>query len=225
MVACPEYRSMLYLRTFIDATMTDYAPGGNRMPQTRIVIADDESLIRMNLRETLVGLGYLVVGEAGDGVSVINLARELRPDVVVMDIKMPKLDGIQAAKVLTEEKIAPVLLLTAHSDKELVERARDAGVVGYLSKPFRDSDLMPALEIARARFEEFLTLEQQVGDLKETLETRKIIERAKGMLMDSQGLKESEAFRKIQQLSMNTRKSMREVASALLLANQMEQQK
>jgi len=103
------------------------------MPQTRIVIADDESLIRMNLRETLVGLGYLVVGEAGDGVSVINLARELRPDVVVMDIKMPKLDGIQAAKVLTEEKIAPVLLLTAHSDKELVERARDAGVVGYLS--------------------------------------------------------------------------------------------
>ncbi len=138
---------------------------------------------------------------------------------------MPKLDGIQAAKVLTEEKIAPVLLLTAHSDKELVERARDAGVVGYLSKPFRDSDLMPALEIARARFEEFLTLEQQVGDLKETLETRKIIERAKGMLMDSQGLKESEAFRKIQQLSMNTRKSMREVASALLLANQMEQQK
>lgn len=193
------------------------------MPQTRIVIADDESLIRMNLRETLVGLGYLVVGEAGDGVSVINLARELRPDVVVMDIKMPKLDGIQAAKVLTEEKIAPVLLLTAHSDKELVERARDAGVVGYIVKPFRDAELMPALEIARARFEEFLSLEQQVGDLKETLETRKIIERAKGMLMDTQGLKEAEAFRKIQQLSMNTRKSMREVASALLLANQIDQ--
>ncbi|MBA3469102.1 MAG: response regulator [Herpetosiphonaceae bacterium] len=193
------------------------------MPQTRIVIADDESLIRMNLRETLVGLGYLVVGEAGDGVSVINLARELRPDLVVMDIKMPKLDGIQAAKVLTEEKIAPVLLLTAHSDKELVERARDAGVVGYIVKPFRDAELMPAIEVARARFEEFLTLEQQVGDLKETLETRKIIERAKGMLMDSQGLKEAEAFRRIQQLSMNSRKSMREVASALLLANQIGQ--
>jgi len=193
------------------------------MPQTRIVIADDESLIRMNLRETLVGLGYLVVGEAGDGVSVINLARELRPDLVVMDIKMPKLDGIQAAKVLTEEKIAPVLLLTAHSDKELVERARDAGVVGYIVKPFRDSELMPAIEIARARFEEFLIVEQQVGDLKETLETRKIIERAKGMLMDSQGLKEAEAFRRIQQLSMNSRKSMREVASALLLAHQIEQ--
>lgn len=193
------------------------------MPQTRIIIADDESLIRMNLRETLVGLGYLVVGEAGDGVSVINLARELRPDLVVMDIKMPKLDGIQAAKVLTEEKIAPVLLLTAHSDKELVERARDAGVVGYIVKPFRDAELMPAIEVARARFEEFLTLEQQVGDLKETLETRKIIERAKGMLMDSQGLKEADAFRRIQQLSMNSRKSMREVASALLLANQIEQ--
>lgn len=193
------------------------------MPQIRLVIADDESLIRMNLRETLVGLGYLVVGEAGDGVSVINLARELRPDLVVMDIKMPKLDGIQAAKVLTEEKIAPVLLLTAHSDKELVERARDAGVVGYIVKPFRDAELMPAIEVARARFEEFLALEEQVGDLKETLETRKLIERAKGMLMDTQGLKEADAFRKIQQLSMNSRKSMREVASALLLAHQIEQ--
>ncbi len=194
------------------------------MPQTRIVIADDESLIRMNLRETLVGLGYLVVGEAGDGVSAINLARELRPDLVVMDIKMPKLDGIQAAKVLTEEKIAPVLLLTAHSDKELVERARDAGVVGYIVKPFRDAELMPAIEVAISRFDEFLSLEKQVGDLKEALETRKLIERAKGMLMDTQNLKEAEAFRKIQQLSMNSRKSMREVASALLLAYQIEQQ-
>lgn len=193
------------------------------MPQTRIVIADDESLIRMNLRETLVGLGYLVVGEAGDGVSAINLARELRPDLVVMDIKMPKLDGIQAAKVLTEEKIAPVVLLTAHSDKELVERARDAGVVGYVVKPFRDAELMPAIEVAIARFEEFLSLEKQVGDLKEALETRKLIERAKGMLMDTQNLKEADAFRKIQQLSMNSRKSMREVASALLLAHQIEQ--
>ena len=193
------------------------------MPQTRIVIADDESLIRMNLRETLVGLGYLVVGEAGDGVSAINLARELRPDLVVMDIKMPKLDGIQAAKVLTEEKIAPVVLLTAHSDKELVERARDAGVVGYVVKPFRDAELMPAIEVAIARFEEFLSLVKQVGDLKEALETRKLIERAKGMLMDTQNLKEADAFRKIQQLSMNSRKSMREVASALLLAHQIEQ--
>ena len=193
------------------------------MPQTRLIIADDESLIRLNLRETLVGLGYLVVGEAGDGVSAINLARELRPDLVVMDIKMPRLDGIQAAKVLTEEKIAPVLLLTAYSDRELVERAREAGVIGYIVKPFRDAELMPAIEVAIARFQEFLELEKQVDSLQDVLETRKLVERAKGILMDTQGLKEAEAFRKIQQLSMNTRKSMREVASAILLANQIEQ--
>jgi AmiR/NasT family two-component response regulator len=193
------------------------------MPQTRLIIADDESLIRLNLRETLVGLGYLVVGEAGDGVSAINLARELRPDLVVMDIKMPRLDGIQAAKVLTEEKIAPVLLLTAYSDRELVERAREAGVIGYIVKPFRDAELMPAIEVAIARFQEFLELEKQVDGLQDVLETRKLVERAKGILMDTQGLKEAEAFRKIQQLSMNTRKSMREVASAILLANQIEQ--
>jgi response regulator NasT len=190
--------------------------------QLRLVIADDESLIRMNLKEALVGLGYLVVGEAGDGVSVINLARELRPDLVVMDIKMPKLDGIQAAKVLTEEKIAPVLLLTAYSDRELVERAREAGVVSYVVKPFRDAELLPAIEIALARYAEFQEMDRQVNNLKEALETRKLVERAKGVLMDTQGLKEHEAFRKIQQLSMNTRKSMREIAQAILLTAQIE---
>jgi AmiR/NasT family two-component response regulator len=190
------------------------------MAQTRLVIADDESIIRMNLKETLVGLGYLVVGEAGDGVSVINLSRELRPDLVLMDIKMPKLDGIQAAKILTEEKIAPVLLLTAYSDRELVERAKEAGVVNYVVKPFREAELLPAIEIAMARYEEFLEMDQQVADLKETLDTRKLVERAKGILMDAQGLKEAEAFRKIQQLSMNTRKSMKEIAQAILLANE-----
>ncbi|GIV98507.1 MAG: Fis family transcriptional regulator [Herpetosiphonaceae bacterium] len=193
------------------------------MPQTRLIIADDESLIRMNLRETLVGLGYLVVGEAGDGLSAINLARELRPDLVIMDIKMPRLDGIQAAKVLTEEKIAPVLLLTAYSDRELVERAREAGVIGYIVKPFRDADLMPAIEVAIARFQEFLQLEKQVDNLEDALETRKLVERAKGVLIDTQGLKEAEAFRKIQQLSMNTRKPMKEIAQAILLAHQIEQ--
>jgi two-component system, response regulator PdtaR len=187
--------------------------------QLRLVIADDESIIRMNLKETLVGLGYLVVGEAGDGVSVINLARELRPDLVVMDIKMPKLDGIQAAKVLTEEKIAPVLLLTAYSDRELVDRAREAGVVNYIVKPFRESELLPAIEIALARYAEFREMDKEITDLKETLETRKLVERAKGVLMDTQGLKEQEAFRKIQQLSMNTRKSMREIAEAIIIAN------
>lgn len=190
------------------------------MPQTRLVIADDESIIRMNLKETLVSLGYLVVGEAGDGVSVINLARELRPDLVLMDIKMPKLDGIQAACILTEEKIAPVLLLTAYSDRDLVERAKEAGVVNYIVKPFREAELLPAIEIAIARYQEFLEMDRQVADLKETLETRKLVERAKGILMDTQGLKEAEAFRKIQQLSMNTRKSMKEIAQAILLAHE-----
>jgi two-component system, response regulator PdtaR len=192
------------------------------MAQIRLVIADDESIIRMNLKETLVGLGYLVVGEAGDGVSVINLARELRPDLVLMDIKMPKLDGIQAAKVLTEEKIAPVVLLTAYSDRDLVERAKEAGVVSYIVKPFRDAELMPAIEIAMARYAEFLQMDKDIGDLKETLDTRKLVERAKGLLMDTQGLKEAEAFRKIQQLSMNTRKSMKEIAQAILLAHEIE---
>ena len=192
------------------------------MGQTRLVIADDESLIRMNLKETLVGLGYLVVGEAGDGVSAITLARQLQPDLVIMDIKMPKLDGIQAAEVLTQERIAPVLLLTAYNDRELVERARDAGVVAYLVKPFREPDLLPAVEIAMARFAELRALDKQVGDLKEAMETRKIVERAKGLLMETQGLSEAEAFRRIQQLSMNTRKPMKEIAQALLLANQIE---
>ena len=188
--------------------------------QTRLVIADDESIIRMNLKETLVGLGYLVVGEAGDGVSAINVARELKPDLVLMDIKMPKLDGIQAARILTEEKIAPVLLLTAYSDRELVERAKEAGVVNYVVKPFREAELLPAIEIAMARYQEFLEMDRQIADLKETLDTRKIVERAKGVLKDTQGLKEAEAFRKIQQLSMNTRKSMKEIAQAILLANE-----
>jgi two-component system, response regulator PdtaR len=190
--------------------------------QLRLVIADDESLIRMNLKETLTGLGYLVVGDAGDGSSVIHLARELRPDLVIMDIKMPKLDGIQAAKVLTEERIAPVLLLTAYSDRELVDRALEAGVGGYIVKPFRDAELLPAIEIALARYSEFKEMDKQINDLKETLETRKLVERAKGVIMDTQGLKETEAFRKIQQLSMNTRKSMREVAQAILLTAQIE---
>ena len=190
--------------------------------QLRLVIADDESIIRMNLRETLVGLGYLVVGDAGDGVSAIHLARELRPDLVIMDIKMPKLDGIAEAKVLTEEKIAPVLLLTAYSDRELVERARDAGVVNYIVKPFREAELLPAIEIALARFAEFNSMATELGDLKDTMETRKLVERAKGVLMDTQGLKEQDAFRKIQQLSMNTRKSMREIAQAILLTAQID---
>lgn len=186
----------------------------------RIVLADDESIIRMDLKEMLTSLGYVVIGEAGDGRSAVNLGRELRPDLVIMDIKMPDLDGIDAARSLTEERIAPVLLLTAYSDQHLVERAKEAGVVGYIVKPFRESDLAPAIEVAIARFREFETLQHELQDVKNTLEARKLVERAKGLLMDTQGLKEAEAFRKIQKLSMNTRKSMREVAEAILLAHE-----
>ena len=192
------------------------------MAKRRVIIADDESLIRLDIKEMLTSLGYLVVGEAGDGVSAVNLARELRPDLVIMDIKMPGMDGIAAAKVLTEEKIAPVLLLTAFSQQDLVERAREAGVVGYIVKPFREAELVPAIEIALTRFQEFQALEKETADLKETLETRKLVDRAKGLLMDTQGLTETEAFRKIQKMSMNTRKPMKEIAEAILLTHQME---
>ena len=190
------------------------------MDRIRVIIADDESLIRMDLREMLLNLDYLVVGEVGDGRSAVNLARELKPDVVIMDIKMPDMDGIDAAKILTEEHIAPVILLTAYSQKDLVERAKEAGVVGYMVKPFRESDLVPAIEVALARFKEFEALHKEVDDLQLALETRKLVDRAKGILMDSQGLSEAEAFRKIQKMSMNTRKPMKEVAEAIILAHQ-----
>ena len=192
------------------------------MGRARVIIADDESIIRLDLREMLENLGYLVVGEAGDGISALNLARELKPDLVIMDIKMPGLDGIDAAKVLTEEKIAPVLLLTAYSQRELVERAREAGVAGYLVKPFREEDLGPAIEVVLARFREFEALEQEVEDLKEALETRKLVDRAKGILMDTQGMSEAEAFRKIQKMSMDKRMPMKEIARAILIAHEAE---
>lgn len=190
------------------------------MGQERVVIADDESIIRMDLKEMLTHLGYLVVGEAGDGMSAVHMARELRPDLVILDIKMPGLDGVSAAKILTEEQVAPVLLLTAYSQRDLIEGAKDAGVVAYLVKPFREAELLPAIEIAMARFREFEELRDEVDDLKDALETRKLVERAKGILMQTQGLGEAEAFRRIQQISMNTRKPMREVASAILLAQE-----
>jgi len=190
------------------------------LERTRIIVADDESLIRQDLREMLTNLDYLVVGEVGDGRSAVNLARELRPDVVIMDIKMPDMDGIEAAAVLTKERIAPVVLLTAYSQRELVERAKEAGVAGYIVKPFHDSDLAPAIEVALARFREFRAMEKEVGDLKQALETRKFVDRAKGILMDTQGLTEADAFRKIQKMSMNTRKPMKEVAEAIILAHQ-----
>jgi len=174
----------------------------------------------MDLREMLTNLGYLVVGEVADGTSAVNLARELRPGIVIMDIKMPDMDGIDAARILTQERIAPVVLLTAYSQSELIERAKDAGVVGYIVKPIRESDLAPAIEVALARFGELRALEREVGDLKDALETRKLVDRAKGILMDTQGLSEADAFRRIQKMSMNTRKSMKQVAEAIILAHE-----
>jgi two-component system, response regulator PdtaR len=187
---------------------------------TRIIIAEDDTLIRMDLKEELQKQGYLVVGDVGDGESAINLTRELRPDLVVMDIRMPQMDGIAAAEVLTRETLAPVVLLTAFSDQELIDRAKDAGVVHYLTKPWRQSDIKPAIEVALSRFQEYRTLESKVKDLEERLATRKVVEQAKGLLMQKQGLTEQEAFRRIQKLSMNNRKSMREVAEAILLTNE-----
>jgi response regulator NasT len=188
----------------------------------RIIIADDESLIRLDLREMLTHLGYDVIAEAGDGRTAIELARKLRPDLMIMDIKMPEVDGIAAAEELTRERIAPIVLLTAYSDQALVERARDSGVVGYVVKPFREAELMPVIELSRARFNEFRTLEREVGSLKDALETRKVIERAKGVLMETHGLRESEAFHRIRKTSMDARKSMKEVAEAILLAHEID---
>lgn len=190
---------------------------------TRIILAEDDSVIRMDLREELQRQGYLVVGDVGDGQSAINLAREVRPDLIIMDIRMPELDGIEAARVLTNERLAPVMLLTAFSDNELIERAREAGVVSYVTKPWRQSDLKPAIEIALARFQEFREIESQVKTLEDQLATRKVVEKAKGMLMEKYKLTEQEAFRRIQKLSMNNRKSMREVAEAILLAEEVNQ--
>jgi len=196
------------------------SPGATRA--WRVLIADDESLIRLDLREMLTELGYDVIGEAGDGRAALDLSRKLQPDIVIMDIKMPELDGITVAEELTREKIAPVVLLTAYSDQPLVERAREAGVVGYVVKPFRPAELLPVIELSVARFDEFRALEREVGDLREALETRKVVERAKGVLMETLGLREAYAFHRIRKTSMDTRKSMREVAEAVLLAHEME---
>ena len=188
----------------------------------RVLIADDESIIRLDLGEMLTNLGYEVVGEVGDGGAAVELALRLRPDLVIMDIKMPGMDGIAAARELTRERVAPVLLLTAYSERELVERAKEAGVVAYLVKPFREAELMPAIEIALSRFAEFQLVEKEVHSLKDALETRKLVEQAKGVLLETHGLKEAEAFHRIRKASMDTRKSMREIAEAILLTHQLE---
>ncbi|MDE2816487.1 MAG: response regulator [Chloroflexota bacterium] len=204
----------------MSATTPDMATFEQPTPQARILVVDDESIIRLDLRERLNELRYSVVGEAADGHMAVALTRRLDPDLVLMDIKMPKMDGITAARVLQEERIAPIVLLTAFSDRELIEDAREAGVLGYISKPFREADLVPTLEVAIARFAELKAIELENADLKEALETRRLVDRAKGMLMDSQGLTEAAAFRRIQKLAMDRRKPIKEIAEAIILANE-----
>ena len=182
----------------------------------RVLVAEDEALIRMDLVEMLTELGYQVVGEASDGEMAIRLAEELRPDVVMMDVKMPVLDGITAAGKITEQRIAPVVMLTAFSQRELVDRATQAGVMAFLVKPFSLSDLAPAIEVAVSRFNQFVTLENEVADLGERLETRKRVDRAKALLQQVYGLSEADAFRWLQKSAMDRRLSMRDVADVVI---------
>jgi response regulator NasT len=182
----------------------------------RVVIAEDEALIRLDLKEMLEEDGYVVVGEASDGEAAVKLTESLRPDLVIMDIKMPGLDGISAAERITAEHMAPVVILTAFSQRDLVLRARDAGAMAFLVKPFTKADLVPAIEIAVSRFQEFAALESEVSNLKERLEVRKLLDRAKGILQAEQGMTEAEAFRWIQKSSMDRRMTMRAVAEEVL---------
>jgi len=182
----------------------------------RVVIAEDETLIRMDLAEMLGEEGYDVVGQAGDGARAIELTEELRPDLVIVDVKMPVLDGIAAAERIAGQRIAPVVILTAFSQRELVERARDAGAMAYLVKPFTKSDLVPAIEMAVSRFAELNALEREVADLNERLETRKAVDRAKGVLQKELGISEPDAFRWIQKTAMDLRLSMRQVSDGVV---------
>lgn len=182
----------------------------------RVLVAEDEVLIRLDLVEMLTEEGYDVVGQAGDGEQAVELATELRPDLVVMDVKMPKLDGISAAERIAADRIAPVVMLTAFSQRDLVDRARQAGAMAYVVKPFGKADLIPAIEIAAARYAEIQAVEAEVSDLTERLESRKAVDKAKGMLQSGLGLSEPEAFRWIQKTAMDLRKSMREVAEGVI---------
>ena len=185
-------------------------------PIRRVVIAEDEALIRLDLKEMLEEEGYSVVGEAGDGAHAVALAEELKPDLVILDVKMPILDGIAAAEQIALKRIAPVVILTAFSQRDLVEKAREAGAMAYLVKPFQKKDLLPTIEMALSRYTELLGLEAEVDDLQSRLEARKLVERAKGILMSEHGMNEPEAFRWIQRTSMNKRLTMRALAEAVL---------
>ncbi len=185
-------------------------------PALRVVVAEDESLIRLDLVEMLREEGYEVVGEAADGQQAVDLAIELRPDLVIMDVKMPRRDGIDAASEIAEKRIAPVVILTAFSQRELVEKARDAGAMAYLVKPFSKADLIPAVEIAASRYTEISSLESEISNLEDRMETRKLVERAKSALMASQSLTEPQAFKWIQRAAMDRRSTMKSVAEVII---------
>ena len=193
---------------------SDPDPAG--APPRRVVIAEDEALIRLDLAEMLRDEGYEVVGEAGDGQEAVDLAESLRPDLVIMDVKMPRRDGIDAAAEIAAKRIAPIVILTAFSQRDLVEKARDAGAMAYLVKPFSISDLIPAIEVALSRFAEITELEREVADLGERLETRKLVERAKGLLQARHAMTEPEAFSWMQRAAMDRRTSMKRVAEVVL---------
>lgn len=186
------------------------------MSQVRVVIAEDEPLIRLDLRESLEEEGYEVVGEAGDGAAAVTLVRDLEPDVAILDIKMPGVDGLAAARDIVAERLSAVVILTAFSQRELIEQARDAGALNYLVKPYRRQELVPAIELAIARFRDLVALSDQTDLLAEQLETRKIVDRAKGQLMDQHGQSEQEAFRYLQKTAMSLRSTMRDVASKVI---------
>ena len=194
--------------------MADTQAGAERK---RVLIAEDEALIRLDLAEMLIEEGYDVVGEAGDGETAVQLAEELKPDLVILDIKMPIMDGLTAAENIAGSRLAPVVILTAFSQRDLVERARAAGAMAYLVKPFQKSDLVPAIEIAAARFAEMTALESEVASLADRLETRKLVERAKGALMTTYSMTEPQAFRWIQRTAMDHRMTMRDVAERILI--------
>jgi two-component system, response regulator PdtaR len=192
--------------------------GGANMEKLRVLIADDEALIRLDVREMLIDAGHTVVAEAKNGDDAIRFVRELKPDFVIMDGKMPGSDGINASKVIVDEQLAPVLLLTAYSQEDIVSKANDAGVLAYLVKPVREEQLFPAMEVAYARFKDIRALGLELESLKSSLETRKLLDRAKGILMDAHGFTEAEAYRKMQQYSMNQRITIKQLAEAIISA-------
>lgn len=192
------------------------------MAKLRILIADDETMIRLGLRTMLTEYGYDVVGEASDGLRVLDLVGKLRPDLVFLDIKMPGIDGLAVARSLLADRAIPVIILTAYGDRALVDHAKEAGVLAYLVKPLRESDLTPTIEVAMSRFRELQELREEIGSLNDALQTRKVVERAKGILMRAEGLDEATAFQRLQRESRNSRRTMKAIAEEIILAHPTE---